>query len=195
MTTLDRVRPERPMQPAPLTDDEIAQVVDLVVAYTRREPDRTMVQVWAAQSVIGRWTCTEAEQAIHLWAAHREPGAFLEPDTVTRAIRADRQDRALRAEAARLREPADAAAAERIREIVSGIAERRSVPSDQPSGGDEKPGADDPRGAGPVLSVACPHCGADVGEHCTTGAPRYRRLGGAGCHPSRAAALAEPGSP
>jgi hypothetical protein len=185
---VERIRPERPAQPAPLTAAEVGRIIDLVVAYTRREPDATMIQVWAAQSLIGRWTCAEAERAIHLWGANRQPGDFLEPGDVTRTIRADRQDRALRAEQKRLESgpPANPAAADRIREIVADVAARKAPPAAGGAGSEQ-----DPRGVGPVLSVACPHCHAGIGAHCTTGTPKHRKLSRSGCHPARAKALAE----
>lgn len=173
----ERIRPERPAQPKPLTANEVTRIVDLVVAYTRREPDATMVQVWAAQSVIGRWTCAEAEAAIHLWASRREPGDFLEPGDVTRTIRAQRQDHAMRAEQARNEAtPANPAAAERIREIVGGLAQRMGWHDE-----------DTPRGPGASLAVACPHCHAAVGSRCQSGGKPLRK---AACHPSRSDALA-----
>lgn len=77
---------ESPTTPR-LTQDDFQSIVDLVVAYTGREPDRTLVETWAAQASIGRWTYPEAARAIHLWASNREPRDFLEPADVTRTLR------------------------------------------------------------------------------------------------------------
>lgn len=70
-----------------LTQQDFQSIIDLVVAYTGREPDKTLVQTWAAQSAIGRWTYPEAARAIHLWASNRGPRDFLEPADVTRTLR------------------------------------------------------------------------------------------------------------
>lgn len=174
---VERVRPERPAPPPTMTAAEIEEVVKLVIAYTRREPDTALVQVWAAQSVLGRWTFEEATKAIHLWGANRGPNDFLEPSDVTRSIRADRQDRALRAEQARLEaNPGDAAAAERIQQIIGELAQHM---------GWSEEGQDR---AGFALRVRCPHCGAAEGARCvspTTG----KALTHSPCHPSRTEAL------
>jgi hypothetical protein len=176
---VERVRPERPPQPRPLNADEIQALIDLVVAYTRREPDRTMVEVWATQSLLGRWTYPEAAQAIHRWGYNRAPDAFLEPSDVTRTIRADRQEAAQRAEQARLEAlPADPAAVERVREIVGGIAARMGWPVDEVEQASPVP----------VLAVPCPHCLASAGTSCTANG---RPLQKTRCHPSRSEALAE----
>lgn len=186
MTELDRyghpvqrITPERPPQHPPLTSDELKGLIDLVVAYTRREPDRTMVEVWATQSLLGRWTYEEAARAIHQWGYSRAPDAFLEPSDVTRTIRAERNEAAQRAEQARLEsKPADPAAARRVREIVGGIAEALGWPVDEV----------EQRSTIPVLAVPCPHCHASAGAGCTTNG---RALQKTRCHPSRSDALAE----
>lgn len=176
---VERVTPERPPQPRPLSTDEIEGLLDLVVAYTRREPDKSMVQVWAAQSLLGRWTYDEAATAIHRWGYNRPENGFLEPSDVTRLIRADRQDAAQRAEQAWLESrPADPAAAERIRDIVNGLAAQMGWADDD----SEAP-------AQSVLSVACPFCHSGIGQPCTRpgqGGTVRRR----GAHPSRREAAA-----
>lgn len=174
---VERVRPERPPQPRPLTPAEIQELIRVVVAYTRREPDEAMVQVWAAQSVIGRWTFQEAVHAIHLWGANRGPSDFLEPGDVTRLIRASRQDQAMREEAARAQAPVDHASAARIRQVMGELAEQL--------GWSEEPRARE----GFALRVPCPHCGAGVGARCTNPGSG-RPLSTQPCHPSRADALA-----
>lgn len=73
-----------------LTQEDLQEIIDLVVAYTGREPDKSLIQTWAAQSVIGRWSYPEASRAIHLWAANRGPNDFLEPADVTRTLKAIR---------------------------------------------------------------------------------------------------------
>jgi hypothetical protein len=167
---VERVRPERPPAPPPLTPAEIEQIVQLVVAYTRREPDTSMVQVWAAQSLLGRWTFDEAARAIHQWGANRGPNDFLEPAVVTRAIRAERQDRAMR-------EPIvhpDPIGQARLTELLAGAF--RSI-NDDPA---------DPGGAArrTALSRPCPHCGAQQSEPCSrpglAGRVRLSKI-----HPSR----------
>lgn len=168
---VERVHPERPAPPRPLTAEEVQTVIDLVVAYTRREPDATMVQVWATQSLIGRWTAEEAVRAIHMWGADRGPNDFLEPSDITRAIRAGRRDQAMREEAARLAQhPGDPAAVERIEEIVAEVANTLGWDDDR------KPGET-------ALKVGCPHCGVPAGRRCVTkdGKPLLKSP----CHPSR----------
>jgi hypothetical protein len=100
---VERVLPDRPPPPPPLTPDEVRALLDLVVAYTGRQPDVSMVQVWGTQAVLGRWTLAEATTAIHRWGRDRRPNDFLQPSDVTHTIRAERQDAALRAENERLR--------------------------------------------------------------------------------------------
>lgn len=176
---VERVTPERPPPVPPLTVDEIEKLLDLVVAYTGREPDRTLVEVWAAQSAIGRWTFAEAARAIHLWGRDREPHHWLTPADVTRLIRAERQDRAMREEAARLEaRPANPASAARIAEITQELAQQL---------GWSEESVDRTNFA---LKVVCPHCHAAVNSRCThptTGRPLQQSA----CHPARAEALVE----
>lgn len=75
---------------ATLTEADFKALIDLVVAYTGREPDKTLIETWAAQAGIGRWAYPEAARAIHLWVANRKPQDFLEPSDITRAIRSIR---------------------------------------------------------------------------------------------------------
>lgn len=179
---VERVTLERPPQPAPITRDELKALIAVVVAYTRRQPDEGMVAVWGTQAQMGRWTYEEAVRAIHQWGYDRAPDAWLEPSDVTRAIRAERQDRALREEQQRMESrPADPATAERVREVVTEIVAKL--------GWEDDPGTT-PRAIAPLLSEPCPHCGATVGSHCTTGPPHFRALRKSGCHPARAERLA-----
>ncbi|MBP2370273.1 zinc finger domain-containing protein [Pseudonocardia parietis] len=180
---VERVRPERPPQPRPLTADEIGQIVDLVVAYTRREPDRTMIQVWTAQSQIGRWTAPEAIAAIHRWGASRGPNDFLEPSDVTRTVRAERADRARRDEAARLAAapPADPASRARIDQVIGRLSSRLGWPAD--------PGDDDGATRRGVLDRVCPHCKAGPGARCV--GPAGKPLTLSPHHPARVAAAGE----
>lgn len=180
---VERIRPERPPQPDPLTADEVGHIVDLVVAYTRREPDTTMVQVWAAQSRIGRWTAAEAVDAIHRWGSTRGPSDFLEPSDVTRTIRADRADRAKRAEAERLMRVPELPPASRSRmnELIEQLS-RRLGWSDELADGDGR------EGRRAVLGVACPACEARPLERCTRQG-RGRRVELSGVHPARRAAV------
>lgn len=177
---VDRVAPQRPPQPPLLTGAELKAVLDVVVAYTKIEPDKTLIEVWAAQSGIGRWTYDEAVRAVHQWAADRAPNAFLEPSDVTRAIRAARQDRALRAEQRRLEDgpAADPASAERITQIVGHLAKSMGWTEE----GQERVGL--------ALRVGCPYCGAPVGTRCTTPATG-KPLRRSPCHPARAEALVQ----
>lgn len=172
---VERVRPDRPPAPPSLTADEVETIVDLVVAYTRRDPDRSMVQVWAAQSQIGRWTAAEAIRAIHLWGADRKQGEFLEPSDVTRLIRAERKDRAMRDEAARLAaHPADAAKAAKVEEVVNELASRMGWEDDRDKA---------------AMSVECPYCHAKPRERCTGKGGRPLRQSPA--HPARVDAQAD----
>lgn len=82
-----------------LTEAEFKALIDLVVAYTGREPDKTLIETWATQAGIGRWAYPEAARAIHLWVATRKPQDFLEPSDITRAIRAVRNKAAATFEA------------------------------------------------------------------------------------------------
>lgn len=77
---------EHPQVPH-LTQDDFQAIIDLVVAYTGREPDKTLVETWAAQAAIGKWTYPEASTAIHLWMSERTPRDFLEPSDITRKLR------------------------------------------------------------------------------------------------------------
>jgi hypothetical protein len=167
---VERIRPERPPQPDPLTPAEVKAIIDLVVAYTRREPDKTIVQVWATQSALGRWTYAEAARAIHVWGSTRGKNDFLEPSDITRAIRAERQDRAMR-------EPLPAPNPIGQARLHKLIANAFQSISDNP----DDPGDVARRAA---LTRPCPHCGANQAEPCTRLSLRGRvRL--AKVHPSR----------
>lgn len=167
---VERIRPERPPQPQPLTPGEIGRLLDLVVAYTGRDPDTTLVEVWSAQSLLGRWTYAEAARAIHQWGANRGPRDWLEPAVVTRAIRAERQDQAMR-------EPIvhpDPIGQARLAELIGGAFQ--SI-SDDPA---------DPDGAARRAALArpCPHCDAKPHEPCTRLGLRGR-VRRSNVHPSR----------
>ncbi|GAA0897852.1 hypothetical protein [Pseudonocardia zijingensis] len=167
---VERIRPERPAPPPPLTPAEIGGLLDLVVGYTGREPDKTLVEIWAAQSLLGRWTYSEAARAIHLWGANRGPNDFLQPADVTRAIRAERQDRAMR----QPQPVPDPIGQQRLRELIDGAFQAITDDPDDPS--------DAARRA--ALQHACDYCGAKPSEPCTrqglSGRVRLAKV-----HPSR----------
>jgi hypothetical protein len=176
-------------QPDPMPPAEIGMIVDLVCAYTRREPDKSMIQVWGGQALVGRWTLPEASAAVHQWAANREPNAFLEPSDVSRAIHRARNDLIARREAQReAAVPGDPNAAARVAAMVASLAATKVIPAS----------VDDlsrphPRG----LHVRCdgsppvegqqhdPGCGAEIGELCRLRAGKRHRAPGGFVHPSR----------
>lgn len=173
---VERVQPDRPPAPPPMTVDELDGLVKAVIAYTGRESSEALATVWIAQAQLGRWTYVEAMAALHAWARDHESGAFLEPSDITRSVRAARRDAALAGEAARAR-VVDPGAAERLRRGVAQVASRLGWADREQR-----------REAG-ALAVPCPWCGAREGEPCRnshTGRP----LTASTCHPGRTEALA-----
>jgi hypothetical protein len=160
-----------------ITTDDVVDLLSVATGYDNRNASTATVLAWTTAGQHARWTREEALAAIH--AHYAESTEFLMPAHVTARIRADRQDRALRAEQAALEAaPANPAAAERIQRIIDELAERMGWSED----GQERSGF--------ALRVRCPHCHAAPGDRCvapTTGKPLRR----AACHPSRADLLAE----
>lgn len=185
--------PDLDALPAPLPDAEITVLVEAVVAYEPwREVDESLLDIWTAQSAVGRWTFPEALRAIHAWAATRERGTFLDPADVTRAIRAEREDRLSRAAAPPrfTPEPDEGRARDRVtgfNEILAESGVRWRIGSvDDPTTFDPR-GRHVPCSGDPSVQSGDTGCGAPAGEACTlrTGDRRKRTTPSGFVHPSR----------
>lgn len=160
-----------------LTRPEMVNLLTAASAYDNRQPNPAAVMAWGKAAELGRWTFDEALDALH--AHYAETTAFVMPGHITERIRAARQDRAMRAETRQVEEaPANPAAAERIQQIITEVAEQM---------GWTEPGT--PR-AGFALKVPCPHCRAAEGARCVNPATD-KPLRKSTCHDARALALAE----
>lgn len=159
-----------------MNHDEIVDLLTAISAYDKRKPDRAAILAWGKSSELGRWTLTEALDAVH--GHFSEDPAYLMPAHVTARIKAVRQDRALRDEQRALEAgPVDQAAADRVAAVVAELASTL--------GWEGKRDA-----VGTALRVACPHCSAPVGQRCVA-TSTGKSLTQSACHPSRADALAE----
>lgn len=165
---VERVAPQRPPQPPPMTRAEIGRLLAAVVAYDNREPTEPTEFAWGAAAQDARWTYDEAVLAVRQhYAASTE---WIMPAHVTERIRAARQDRAMRAEAEQAR-VADVTAAARVREVCAEFGITHFSISDDTR--------EHPRG----LHVDCPSCKARRGNACTH--PTRGVIPGL-MHPSRA---------
>lgn len=159
-----------------MTHDEVVDLLTAISAYDNRKANPASVLAWGKAAELGRWTLTEALDAVH--AHFSESPDYLMPAHITARVKAARQDRALREENAALTAaPVDPAAAERIQQVIGDLAQQMGWSEEHQDR------------AGFALRVACPHCRASVGTRCvspTTG----KALKSSACHPSRAEQLA-----
>lgn len=159
-----------------MTQNEVVDLLTAISAYDNRKPNPASVLAWGKAAELGRWTLTEALQAVHEHFA--ENPDYLMPAHVTARVKAARQDRAMRDEALALAAaPVDPAAAERIQQVVADVADRLGWDADRAT-------------AGTALKVRCPHCGAAPGVRCVA-ASTGKALAQSACHPSRADAQAD----
>lgn len=151
-----------------LTDPEVRQLLAVVMAYDNRKPGQATIAAWTEAARRGRWTFGEAIEAVHAYFVERSD--WLMPAHITHAIRAGRQDAALRQPEQRP-EPLGQA---RVAELVSGVFS--AISRD-----DSDPGDIARRAA---LARSCPYCSAKPDEPCTrrgtSGRVRLSKV-----HPSR----------
>lgn len=189
----------------PMTADELTALVELIVAYTGREPDETMLDVWGTQAGLGRWTFPEASRALHAWAGNHPAGEWLDPAKLADLIRAARRDRGMRERAAVERKRTD-----EVQAAITADGEPGASPADPDAKappatpefrrqmlaniaadlgwdrGDTRPA----EFRDTALAVACPHCGAPPGQFCHVLSRPNERLVKRGAHPSRVELLA-----
>lgn len=160
-----------------MTRDQVVDLLTAISAYDNRKPNQAAVLAWGKAAELGRWTLPEALDAVH--AHFSEDTDYLMPAHVTARVKANRQDRAMRAEALALEAaPVDPAAAARVTRVIDALADQMGWTDRATERGSF------------ALRVRCPHCGAAEGARCinlTTG----KTLTQSACHPSRAEALAE----
>lgn len=152
-----------------LTEREIKLVLAAAMAYDNRKPGEANTAAWSEAANRGRWSFPEALEAVHQHYAERSE--WLMPGMVTQAIRAARQDTAMRGPQEPTPDPIGQA---RLRELVSGAFHAIT-------GGDSDATHAARDG---VLLRPCPYCHAKSGQHCTrrglTGRVRIGKV-----HPSR----------
>ena len=178
----------------PMNAAEVIAFCELIVAYTERNPDENLLEVWGTQAAMGRWTFAEASRALHAWFHNHPDGQdYLKPKILGDMIRAARQDQALRAEAERARtrvaeieaarehpestRPGEPSTDEFRRQMIAGIA--------ADLGWDTAADAVSAELRETALAVACPHCQAPPGQFCHVLSRPDRRLAKRGAHPSR----------
>lgn len=134
-----------------LDDQQVRQLLALVMAYDNRRPGDATIRAWSEAARRGRWTYDEATEAIH--AHYATETTWLMPGHVTQRIRAARPPVTMSAEPT----PApDQIGQRRVAEIIRG---GFSDVDDEPAAPPVLPP--------PELAVACPHCQAAPGTHCT----------------------------
>lgn len=159
-----------------MTEHEIRQLLAIAMAYdNRRTPGQANVAAWMEQARRHRWELSETVEAIH--EHYGESTEFITPAHITARIRAARRQPAEPERAAALT-AAPPAEPQRVREVVTEIANRLGWPPSRP----------DPATKA-AMSVTCPHCHACPGRPCTRQAARGPRQGQylalTGVHPSR----------
>jgi hypothetical protein len=184
-----------------------AQLRDLVerfIGEQRRDPSPPLIEEWAGQVALGRWTYAEARRALAQWiASHPDRRRLLEPTDIAGLIRAERQDRAMRETTAQARERY--AEVDAARAAAAGAPVEWPEPDEPPSTpefraamfgqiaaecGWDVDAPSDPAMRDTALGIGCPHCGAPPGQFCHVLSRPDRRLAKRGAHPSRVDALA-----
>lgn len=131
----------------------------LAVSYDNRKPSEAHIAAWQEASVRGRWTYTEARDAILDHFANET--AYLTPGHVTQRIKAARSSPPPMRQ---LEGPKTIPAApERIREIISALA--RTL------------GWTNRTAEHPAMSIQCGHCGAAPHRPCARQLARGHRRG------------------
>jgi hypothetical protein len=169
-----------------MTRDDVIDVLTAVAAATRRTVGTADVEVW--QAVIGdlplMGMVKGKRENLALLAVRDHlkecPGVWLEPGHVFQRVRAFVRDE-LEKEPDTARDARQAALEAKVSEDVAALAESKGIPYERPSKA---------LGTNP-LSVRCPWCHAQVGQHCTI--PRTRERPDTGTHPSRREAAAAQG--
>lgn len=159
-----------------MTHGQVVDLLTAISAYDNRKPNPAAVMAWGKASELGRWTLTEALDAVH--EHFSENTEYLMPAHVTGRVKAARQDRAMRDEALALdAAPVDPVAAARIQAIVSDVAGSLGWDANRNT-------------TGTAIKVRCPHCAAAPGMRCVA-TSTGKNLQHSACHPSRAEAQAE----
>jgi hypothetical protein len=153
-----------------MTPDQIVDLLTIATAYDRRTVGEGDVHAWLDSARRGRWTFDEAAEAVKAYYATTiADRPFVMPSHITHLIKAERQDRAMRAtnrELVQAGPPHPRTAA-----MAAELAAKFEIP--------------EPRSA---LRVPCPFCGATPGNPCTRPAPGGEKR--TTTHPSRVEASA-----
>lgn len=165
------------MSYTPLNQEQVAALLVVAMAYDNRKPGDATVAAWTEAAHRGKWRFGPAREAIH--AHYATSTTFLMPGHITERLKVESRfpPRYGEAPPAELEEARpDPAGRERVRQIVTALAERMGWP--------RKPSEDDP-----TLAVECPFCHAAPRRQCarlaTRGPHRGEYVKRASPHPSR----------
>jgi hypothetical protein len=140
-----------------VTPQEIINLLSIAAAFDNRKPGEATVHAWTDSARRGRWTFDEASEAVKTYyATTTAERPFVMPSHITQWIKGDRQDRAMRTQAAEL---ISGPPHPRVVAAVEEVAKTTVIPEQR-----------GPRT--PALRVACPHCGANPGQSCTRPTPK-----------------------
>lgn len=154
-----------------MTPDEIIDLLSIAATFDKRSVGESDVYAWSDAADRGRWTFDEAAEAVRSYYAtttHEKP--WVMPSHITNAIKADRQDKAMRNQAAeqlRAGPPHP-----RVAAMIEQIADTKAVPA-----------LEEPVDYAHPARVQCPHCKAAPGQRCSRpsiGGPKPTQP-----HPSR----------
>lgn len=161
----------------PLTQEQVAALMAVAMAYDNRNPGEANLMAWTEAAERARWRFAPAREAIH--AHYAESSKFIMPGDITQRLKVESRfpPRYGEEPPAELEEARpDPAGRDRVRQIVSALADRMGWP--------RKPSQDDP-----ALDVECPFCHAAPRRPCarlaTRGAHRGEYVPLSKSHPSR----------
>jgi hypothetical protein len=139
-----------------MTQNEVIDLLSAISAYDNRNASKAAVLAWREASGRGRWTFTEALDAVH--DHYAESTVFVMPGHVTERIRVARQEAAMRE---LVDPPPDPAGQRRVAELLAGVFP--SMPNDDSSDWLSE-----------VLARRCPSCSAEPGQSCARETPEGR---------------------
>jgi len=157
-----------------MTQEEVVDLLTLVQIFDKRTVGEADVMAWTDVAHRGRWTFTEASEAVkHYYASTISERPWVMPSHITNWIKADRQDKAMRRQTDDLVKPVNPARAKAIADAIDHVAKSTVIP-------------DEPRPLrNPALGVKCPFCGAQPLRGCTRPSIGGRRIPVRQPHPSR----------
>lgn len=147
-----------------MNQSEVIDILTLAQAYDKRTLGEVDAVAWLDIANRGRWTFDEAAEAVRdYYAFSIAERPFIMPSHITNAIRARRQDEAMRRQTEELK-PGNPDRARELKQAIAEIANAKAIP------GEPRPLRNK------ALGVKCPHCNAEPLEGCTRPSIGGRRI-------------------